>query len=316
MHIARDLAEVPPDLGGPVVLALGTFDGVHVGHRRVIGTAVARARAINGKAAVVTFEPHPAEVLYPGGEPMLLTTLDERLALLAQIGVDAAIVLPFDEQFARMPAQTWLDEVLAARLRAREIVVGASYTFGHGREGTTERLAAWGRERGLAVHLVPAVRVDGEPVSSSRIRTAVRRGAVGAATRLLGRRYSLRGPVVRGDGRGRTIGFPTANLAPPARKVLPALGVYATSVETGERRYGGATNVGRRPTFGPREVTVETFLLDFDGDLTGREIAVEFVERIREERAFAGVHELVRQIATDVAQAQQLLARGGPSIIR
>ncbi len=299
-----------------MVLALGTFDGVHLGHQRVIGVAVERARAIDGTAAVVTFEPHPAEVLYPGGEPMLLTTLDERLALLAQAGADAAVVLPFDRQLARMPAQTWLDEVLARRLRAREVVVGASYTFGHGRDGTTDRLAAWGRATGVAVHLVPALRVDGDPVSSSRIRAAVRRGAVDAAARLLGRRYGLRGPVVRGDGRGRTIGFPTANLSPPARKVLPALGVYATTVDTGSRRYGGATNVGRRPTFGPGEVTVETFLLDFDGDLTGREIAVEFVERIREERAFPGARELVRQIAADVAQAQQLLARGGPSIIR
>ncbi|HYM68328.1 MAG TPA: bifunctional riboflavin kinase/FAD synthetase [bacterium] len=315
MRTARGLAEVPVDLTSPV-LALGTFDGIHLGHRQVIGAALARARAIGGTAVIVTFDPHPVEVLRPSSDPVLLTTLDERLGLLADAGVDVTVVLPFDLEFSRISAQAWLDEILAERLRVREIVAGSSYTFGYRREGTAARLAAWGSAAGVAVHLLPAVLVSGEPVSSSRIRSALREGLVDEATRLLGRWYSLRGPVVRGDGRGRTIGVPTANLLPPARKVLPALGVYATVVDAGGRGYGGATNVGRRPTFGGGAVAVETHLLGFDGDLSGQEVTLSFVQQIREERAFPGVEALVRQIRADVDRVRELLAAVGPGIIR
>ena len=315
MRIARGLAEVPAALPAPV-LALGTFDGVHLGHRQVIGGARARARDLGGTAVVVTFEPHPLEVLRPGTDPVLLTTLDERLALLDGAGVDLALVLPFDLPFSRIPAETWLDEVLAGRLGARAVFAGSSYTFGHRREGTAVRLAEWGRTHGVEVHLMPAVRVSGEPVSSSRVRSALREGLVDEAARLLGRWYGLRGSVTSGLGRGRTIGFPTANLVPPARKVLPGQGVYATIVDVDGRRYGGATNVGRRPTFGGGDVTVETHLLGFAGSLAGETIVVSFVQRLREERTFPGADALVRQIREDVEQARQLLAGVGPGIIR
>ncbi len=315
MRIARGLAEVPEALPAPV-LALGTFDGIHVGHRQVIGGAMARARDLEGTAVVVTFEPHPLEVLRPGTDPVLLTTLDERLALLDDAGVDLTVVLPFDLAFAQIPAETWLDEILAGRLDARAVFAGSSYTFGHRRQGTAARLAEWGRDRGVEVHLIPAVLVSGEPVSSSRIRTALREGLVDEAARLLGRWYGLGGPVTSGQGRGRTIGFPTANLVPPARKVLPGQGVYATIVDVDGRRYGGATNVGRRPTFGGGDVTVETHLLGFAGELSGRTTVVSFVQRLREERTFPGADALVRQIHDDVEQARQLLAGVGPGIIR
>ena len=315
MRIARGLAEVPEALPAPV-LALGTFDGIHVGHRQVIGGAMARARDLEGTAVVVTFEPHPLEVLRPGTDPVLLTTLDERLALLDDAGVDLTVVLPFDLAFAQIPAETWLDEILAGRLGARAVFAGSSYTFGHRRQGTAARLAEWGRDRGVEVHLIPAVLVSGEPVSSSRIRTALREGLVDEAARLLGRWYGLGGPVTSGQGRGRTIGFPTANLVPPARKVLPGQGVYATIVDVDGRRYGGATNVGRRPTFGGGDVTVETHLLGFAGELSGRTTVVSFVQRLREERTFPGADALVRQIHDDVEQARQLLAGVGPGIIR
>lgn len=250
MRIARGLAEIPEALPTPV-LALGTFDGIHVGHRQVIGGAMARARDLEGTAVVVTFEPHPLEVLRPGADPVLLTTLDERLALLDDAGVDLTVVLPFDLAFSQIPAETWLDEILAGRLGARAVFAGSSYTFGHRRQGTAARLAEWGRDRGVEVHLIPAVLVSGEPVSSSRIRTALREGLVDEAARLLGRWYGLGGPVTSGQGRGRTIGFPTANLVPPARKVLPGQGVYATIVDVDGRRYGGdqrgaASHVRRR----------------------------------------------------------------------
>jgi len=315
LRTARGLTEVPDNLGAPA-LALGTFDGMHLGHQQVIGGAVATARATDQRSCAVTFEPHPLEVLRPSTEPVLLSTLDERLALFREVGVDVAVVVPFDLTFSQLPAQTWLDEILGARLHAGEIFVGSSYTFGHRREGTVGRLAAWGRAHGVAVHLVPAVLVSGEPVSSSRIRSALREGLVDEAARLLGRWYSLRGPVIHGDGRGRAIGVPTVNVPVPARKVLPANGVYATIVDAPGGRYAGATNVGRRPTFGGGAVSIETHLIEFAGELAGAEITVSFVRRIREERTFPDAASLVRQIRADVDRARELLAAVGPSIIR
>ena len=301
------LAEWPGEVRSPV-LALGTFDGVHLGHHRVIGLAVERARARGSPAAALTFEPHPLEVLRPGHAPVLLSTIDERLEQFEARGLDVALVLPFDDAFSRISAGAWLDGVLRDRLHAREIVAGSSYTFGFRREGTARRLDAWGRAADVPVHLVPAVLVGGEPVSSSRIRAALREGLVEDAARLLGRRYRLAGRIVRGEGRGRTIGVPTANLAPEPRKIVPAHGVYATVATLRGRRYGGATNIGTRPTFGGTVPSVETFLLDFDGDCVGEPMGLEFVRRVRDERAFADAAALARQIADDVAAVRQCLA--------
>ncbi len=295
------------------------FDGLHLGHRQVIGSTVARARAIGGTAVVATFEPHPLEVLRPSTEPVLLTTLDERLAVLAQLGVDVTLVLPFDLDFSRIRAQVWLDEILGGRLRPREIFAGSSYTFGYRREGTAARLAGWGREHGVPVHLVPAVLVSGEPVSSTRVRAALREGLVDEAARLLGGWFTLAGQVTSGRGRGRQIGFPTVNLSWPARKVVPGRGVYATIAHIdadGGGRYGGATNVGVRPTFGGGALSVETHLLEFTGTLPTAAMTLAFVERIRTERAFPGPEALARQIREDVSRARELLAAAGPGIIR
>jgi len=305
-----------PEGGPDSALALGTFDGLHLGHQRVIGEAVARVR--DGlRPVAVTFEPHPLEVLRPSLEPVLLTTLDERLPLLARLGVDLTVVLRFDLAFSQTPAEVWLDEVLGRRLRARAVYAGSSYTFGHRREGTAARMAEWGRARGVEVHLVPAVLVRGEPVSSSRIRSALREGLVDEAAQLLGRYYGVSGRIVPGQGRGRTLGYPTANLQPASpRKILPARGVYATIVTARGRRYGGATNIGVRPTFGGTPLAVETFLLEFDGDLAGEEMRVDFVGRIRAERAFPGPEALARQIGDDLARVRELLAGVQPGIIQ
>jgi riboflavin kinase / FMN adenylyltransferase len=315
VRTAFGLDEVPRGIPTSI-LALGTFDGLHVGHQQVVGGAVARARVLGGAAVALTFEPHPLEVLRPSAEPVLLTLVPERLALFEQIGVDLALVLPFDLEFCRIPAHAWLDDILRTRMGAREIFAGSSYTFGYRREGTASRLLEWGHEWGIPVHLVPAVLVSGEPVSSTRIRTALREGLVDEAARLLGRWYSLGGRVVSGSGRGRTIGFPTANLETPARKVLPGRGVYATVVDLDGRRYGGATNVGVRPTFGETSLSVETHLLDFDGDLRDTVVTLSFVRRIRAERAFPGPEALALQIREDVARVRELLAVSGPGIIR
>jgi len=303
---AFGLADWPADIRRPV-LALGTFDGVHLGHRTVLGLAVERARARGTSSAALTFEPHPLEVLRPGAEPALLTTVDERLEQFAALGLDAALVLPFDDAFAKISAAAWLDGVLRGRLDASEIVAGSSYTFGFRREGTARRLEAWGQAGDVPVHLVPAVLAGGEPVSSSRIRAALREGLVDDAARLLGRPYRLGGRVVAGEGRGRTIGVPTANLAAEPRKIVPAHGVYAVVATVDGRRYRGATNVGTRPTFGGTAPSVETFLLDFEGDCAGRPMALEFVRRVRDERAFPDAAALARQIANDVAAVRRLL---------
>jgi riboflavin kinase / FMN adenylyltransferase len=308
--IARGLDEFPP---GESVLALGTFDGVHLGHQQVIASATAASRERRTRSVAVTFEPHPLEVLRPSAEPVLLTTIEERLALLSGLGLDQALVIPFDLAFSRNPAQVWMDEILLRRLQARSVHVGSSYTFGHQREGTARRLVEWGREQGIAVTLVPAVLIGGEPVSSSRIRAALHEGLVDEAARLLGRDYSLRGRVEAGAGRGRTLGFPTANLAvDSSRKILPREGVYATIVEVGGRRYGGATNIGRRPTFGGTGLSVETHLLDFSAHLVGASVLLHFVRRIREERAFPGPDALARQIGEDIAQVRELLGSARP----
>ena len=315
MLTVHGLGEYPPGAGS--ALALGTFDGLHLGHRHVIGTAVARAAEISCRSVVVTFDPHPLEVLRPSAEPVLLTTPDERLALLSDLGVDIALVLPFDLAFSRTTAQEWLDAILARRLAARAVFVGASYTFGHRREGTAARLAEWGRSHGVEVHLLPAVLVNAEPVSSSRVRGALREGLVDEAARLLGRGYTLGGQVVRGEGRGRSLGYPTANLqVSSSRKIVPARGVYATIAEVGTRRYWGATNIGVRPTFGGTALSIETHFLENTGDHLGESMTLTFVRRIREERKFSGAEALARQISTDIAQVRELLAAAGPSIIR
>src|SRR5579864_1694144 len=259
---AFGLADWPADVRGPV-LALGTFDGIHLGHRRVLGLAVDRARARGGPSAALTFERHPLEVLRPAHEPVLLSTVDERLEQFEALGIDVGLVLPFDDAFSKIAAA-------------------------------------------VPVHLVPAVLAGGEPVSSSRIRAALREGLVEDAARLLGRCYRLAGRIVPGAGRGRTIGVPTANLATPPRKIVPAHGVYATVASVRGRRYRGATNIGTRPTFGGAGVTVETFLLDFEGDCTGDEMVLEFVRYLRGERAFPDAGALTRQIAQDVAAVREL----------
>ena len=314
MRRAFGLADWPAGVRAPV-LALGTFDGVHLGHRRVLGLAVERARARGSPSAALTFEPHPLEVLRPAHEPVLLTTVDERLDQFEALGIDVGLVLPFDDAFSKISAAAWLDDVLRGRLDAREIIAGSSYTFGFRREGTARRLETWGRDADVPVQLVPAVLAGGEPVSSSRIRAALREGLVEDVARLLGRRYRLAGRVVPGAGRGRTIGVPTANLSPSPRKIVPAHGVYATAATVGGRRYRGATNIGTRPTFEGRGVSVETFLLDFAGECAGEVMALEFVRYLRGERAFPDAAALVRQIAQDVAAVRELPGEGGAGIM-
>jgi riboflavin kinase / FMN adenylyltransferase len=305
MRTIRGLPSVPPDRR-PSAVALGVFDGVHLGHRAILGAAVAQARAVSATAVACTFDPHPFEVLQPDRAPLAITTLDERLALIAETGIDVAVVLPFDKELAAVEPEAFVKDVLVERLTARHVVVGFNHRFGRGARGDAALLRELGERLGFGVEVVEPFTVDGIEVSSTKIRAALRRGDLDAAARMLGRPYALPGKVVAGAGRGRTLGFPTANVAPD-RPVLVAPGVYACTAEVGGGSHRAVVNVGVRPTFNEHTLAVEAYLLDFSGDLYGQSIRLVFVARVREERRFPSVDALRAQIEADVATARQRL---------
>lgn len=307
MRVVRGLHAIRPRKC--LCLAMGVFDGVHIGHREIISRAVAAAAEMGGAAAVLTFEPHPEAVLRARGAPQLLTTTSEKLALLRALGVKVAVVAPFDTDLAGMPAETFVEDVVVRRLGACCLFVGEGWRFGSGARGTTDLLQRMGRTYGFRVGIIPRIAAGGAPVSSTRIRRLLARGKVGPAAELLGRPYELSGEVVTGAGRGRRLGWPTANVLPPAEKLVPGDGVYACWA--GLRRLGPAvTNIGVRPTFELRGGrTIEVHLLGRPRvDLVGRNLRVAFGERLRAERRFANAEDLLAQMERDAARAQKVLS--------
>lgn len=293
-------------------LAIGVFDGVHVGHRKILSEMVAQAGEAGAGSAVLTFEPHPDAVILPTGAPPLLTDLDEKARLIRGLGVGQIHVLPFTRDLARLPAEDFAEEVLCPRFRPARVFVGYNFTFGHRGAGTPELLAQEGGRLGFTVQVFPPITLDGEVVSSTLIRRYMMSGAVEQAARALGRPYQLAGTVVRGAGRGRDLGFPTANLAVPAALCRPAPGVYVVlaGVEEEGPLLPGVANLGSRPTFardGADVETMEVHLLDFDGNLYGRGMRVHFLARLRGEMAFPSPEVLRRQITGDIAAARQML---------
>ncbi|HEY6691190.1 MAG TPA: bifunctional riboflavin kinase/FAD synthetase [Rubrobacter sp.] len=289
----------------PVVVALGNFDGVHLGHQKVLRRAVEEGRWRGLKVVAATFHPHPRAVLGAGDPPKLLTPLELRCEMLLRYGADDVWVITFDVALSRKTPEQFVNDVLIGEGGAGLVVVGENFRFGHKAAGHFSDLLRLMREAGgaaVGVH-VRSGGMDGG-ISSTRIRALVSGGEVTEAAGLLGRPYVLRGEVVVGDKRGRSIGFPTANVLPDTDAVIPARGVYAGFVRFGEREYAACTNVGVAPTFGRTESWVEAYLLDFEGDLYGRVVDVSFVKRIREERRFSGVDELTRQIRRDVEEAR------------
>jgi riboflavin kinase/FMN adenylyltransferase len=276
---------------------VGEFDGVHVGHRAVIA----------GCDTALTFEPHPLVVLRPQAAPRLLTSLDVKAELIAELGVQEMVVVDFDQSFARRSAREFIDEVLVKRLCAEHVAVGENFRFGHRAAGNAALLAA---DERFSTSVVALVALDGQVVSSSRIRALVEAGEVEAASRLLGRPFRLRGEVVAGDRRGRTLGYPTANIVPDRRLVCPAHGVYAARVLDGDLQGAiAAVSVGVRPTFGSGgAVLVEAYLLDCSADLYGRRLTLEFVARLRSELRFDSAQALVEQMRRDVSRTRELLA--------
>jgi riboflavin kinase/FMN adenylyltransferase len=304
MQVIRALDRYPRD-PAPSVVAQGTFDGIHLGHQAVIRLAVERARALAVTAVVVTFDPHPVAVLRPREAPPPLLPLEERLELIAGLGPEATLVLPFTPELARVEARDFVQEVLLERLRAREIVVGFNHTFGQGARGTPALLAEVTAGAGVRVHVVPLLRAGGVAVSSSSVRAALRQGDVATARTLLGRPYALRGVVARGAARGRGLGFPTANLpAPPG--LLLADGVYAAWAAWEGHRAPAVVNVGVRPTFDGADRVVEAHLLGVTAELYGHPLQLAFVARIRDERRFASPEALRRRIEEDIREARRL----------
>ncbi len=320
MRVVRRFAVLPAAARG-AVLAIGNFDGVHLGHRAVFAAARDRAERLGAPWGVLTFEPHPRELLAPQHAPARLTPFRLKAELIAAAGADLLIVLPFDRALAALEPERFVAEVLARRIGARAVAAGADFRFGRGRSGDMDTLERAGARHGIAVEPVPPVVVDGERCSSTVIRAHLEAGRVDRAARLLGRPHEIEGLVRPGDRRGRTLGFPTANLEPrPARVQRPGPGVYAVRARIGHDRRGpwlpGVANLGRRPTFDGEELRLEVHLLDGTFDLYGRKLAVRFVERLRAERRFSGPAELAAQIAADCAAARRVLATepSAPSI--
>jgi riboflavin kinase/FMN adenylyltransferase len=303
MEALRDFSEWPK---GPVHLAIGVFDGVHLGHRALIAHLVRGAREQHAAAVAATFDPLPIQVLAPGAPASALSDISERIRLLREAGADAVVVFRFDEAFAKLSADEFVDRVRGA-CDIRRIVVGPDFHFGRRAEGDVEKLRSRGKRDGFSVDVMAPIEIDGAVVSSTRIRNLLLAGDVEAAARLLGRPYSIRGRVVHGAKRGRALGFPTINLALPKERLLPRDGIYAMWAEMGEGRFKAAASLGVRPTFGGGERVLEAFLLDFSGDLYGEEVEVAFVKRLRDEIAFASPAELSAQIARDVEETTRIL---------
>ena len=295
----------------PTVLTLGVFDGLHLGHQLIVSRVVERAREAGAVPTVVTFDPHPRAVLHPESAPPLLQTFDQKVEAFGVLGVEQTIVVRFTPEFAEVRAEEFLRDVVHERLHAREVYLGRGFAFGRGREGDITLLRRVSRELGFHADEVPEVRLRGQRISSSRIRELLSAGSVNLARRMLGRPYGVEGRVVRGNERGRQLGFPTANLRPDNR-VIPRGGVYvtATLIDGAWRR--SVTNVGVRPTFEKEaEPSVETFVMDWGGDLYGDVVRVRFLHRLRDERRFSSVEELRRQIELDASRARKYFMRAG-----
>ena len=308
MQIVRGLSKLPlPDRA--CVVTVGFFDGVHRGHQAVFARTVEEARARGIQSVAVTFDRHPREILTPGSEPRLLTTVERRALLIERTGIDTLVVLAFDRDFSLVPAEDFVADVLVDGLHAVHIVVGANFTFGFKALGNVENLPALSAPRGVTAEGVPLLEIDGRTVSSTSVREALAEGDLDWPQHALGGRFVLDGEVVTGHGRGRGLGYPTANLRTWPRLLLPGQGIYAGVTEHEGRRYRAAIDVGTNPTFGSEPLHVESFLLDFEGDdLPGEPLSIEFWARLRDEVRYESVEELVTAIAADVERTVTLVS--------
>ena len=306
MEIIDGIENVKQKLPYPV-LTLGNFDGVHLGHQAIFRMLIERARKMNGTSIVYTFVPHPMRVIAPERAPKLLTTYKEKIKLIEDSGIDVIICTNFTKKFASISAEDFVKEILCNTLNVKEIFIGANYLFGKGRKGSPELLKSLGKECGFSVTIIDEIVVDNSALSSSRIRTLIAKGRVDEAVKFLGRHYSVDGIVVEGAKRGKSLlNTPTANLL-TANELLPKDGVYAVTVDMDGKIYGGATNIGHNPTFDDKKFSFETHLLDFDGQLLGKTLRINFIKRIRDEMKFASVEELGTQMKKDIEEIRNIL---------
>lgn len=310
MKILRSATELKPE-NRPLSIAIGFFDGVHLGHQQVIRQVVDDAAQIEGLSVALTFDRHPKAVVSPDRVPPLLYSLPQKLRAIAGLGIDAVLVLHFDENFSRKPADDFIRGLVADFGSVASICVGSSFTFGYKRSGNVQVLKERGAELGFNVHGLAAVSLDGQPVSSTRIREAVCKGDLDLAGQMLGRAYALASTVVRGDKLGQQLGFPTANLDVAGRAVPPS-GVYAAHARLSDDTHRAVVNIGLRPTLRiPQpQLRVEAHLIDFDQDIYGQELELRFVTKLREEQQFPSIASLKAQIAGDVQAARELFRRG------
>lgn len=303
MRVIRDLDHLP-DGARHGALAIGNFDGVHLGHARIVERLVTRARGLEGPAVVFTFDPHPAAILRPGQLPPPLTTTARKAELLLQLGVDVVVAFPTHEAFLKLTAREFFDHIVRDRIGARALVEGYNFSFGRGRGGDVHALESFCRNAGISLDVVEPVQVEGQVVSSSRIRTLVGEGRLQEAGRMLTRPYRMRGMVIHGAGRGRTLGFPTANLA-EIQTLLPAQGIYAGIAPVDGRTWPAAISLGPNPTFGEGGLKIEVYLVGYEGSLYDRPLEVDFLARLRDIQRFASVEELIRQMDQDILAVRQ-----------
>jgi riboflavin kinase/FMN adenylyltransferase len=303
--------DAAPGGWGRSVVTIGVFDGVHRGHQETIGHAVKRAKELGVQSVVVTFDPHPSEVVRPGSHPAVLTEPARKAELIEQLGADVLCVLPFTLEFSRLPAEAFVHDMLVANLHAALVVVGENFRFGHKAAGDVALLQRLGRTFGFGVEAAPLLADDSTVFSSTYIRSCVDAGDVTAAARALGRPHRLEGVVIRGDRRGRELGFPTANLLTSPHAAVPGHGVYAGWMLQGrDERRPAAISIGTNPTFtAGQERRVEAYVLDYDGDLYGERLSLEFVARLRDQQKYSGIEPLVAQMNEDVAQVREVLGR-------
>lgn len=299
------------NIARPTVLTLGVFDGLHIGHQRIMETVVERAEAVGAVPTAITFDPHPRAVLHPESAPPLLQTLDQRLANFEVLGIEQAIVIPFTTEFSQQPAENFLSDIIRDRLHAKEVYLGKGFAFGKARGGNIDLLRQKSAELGFIADEVDEVQLRGIRISSSAIRKLLAEGKVNIARRMLGRPYGVEGVIIRGNRRGHTIGFPTANLKPHNR-VIPRFGVYATATLIDGTWRKSITNIGVRPTFeSDADPSIESYVFDFEGDLYGDVLRVRFLHRIRDEKKFNGIDELKAQIERDTQRARNYFHHRG-----
>lgn len=304
----RSASGLPPDVDRTAI-TVGTFDGVHRGHQDVLRRLVARARELGVRSLLVTFEPHPLEVVNPRAAPPLLTIGDEKLEVLVESGIDYVAIVPFTRTLANFEAERFVDQVLLGRFRMHDLLMGHDHGFGRNREGNLDTMRALGRSRGFNVSVIPAVTTAaGKPISSTAIRRAIAGGDLAAASAALGRPYGVGGRVLHGEKRGRLLGFPTINFPLPSpRKLLPPQGVYVVRVQTPRGTFGGMLNLGSRPTFNDPTVALEAHLFEASGDFYGCRVRIDFIERLRDTQRFDGVDALRAQLERDAESARRIL---------